>query len=820
MTINRLPAFIAALLLFSVLITSCGFFKGSADPRDLLEIRTGKYEPVEADYPGRKILALYKSSNGQTAKENEIFYHLSLPLEEMGFTIQYRDIDEGIPDANALKNVRTIITWFRDSSLSDPEAYIAFLNSAINSGRKVIVIGNFGAYQYRDEKEKYVRPALLNLPLSKLGLWYMGDWTDDASLLEVAGLDPSMVEAEAKQDASKSSFFYRFIKTDRDMNVYLSVRRKDKNYPPSPFIVTNKNGGFAFPGYIYKEDKDGKINFLLNLKDFLRESLFPKYTSEKVVLIADKNDYVSKGILVYTEDILHRVNIPYKTIDRAQFKNMVPGDLRQFSTALLILRNETELDPKILEEYLNGGGSIISLLAGDLTNLSSLLASTGVEGAAREKTGFRINAGFALGENLVPADDEEQWYPGSLLPDKDAAVMGTDYGGDTPLLWSADSHGGKVLVWNWDGFYRASLAGLILQSILYVRPAGAAPVIGAGHMFIDDWPLPMYDTVKKPLTITDTEFYTKIWWPEIKALFTQRSIPCSAHLIFNYNGVVSPPFTGAEFFASEKQSSLSSARDILSSDTELGFHGYNHMSLTLENTDVNMNNWPSLQAMESSLLEGKKLWVSLLGKETLPFGYVAVNNIISEDGIKALHNVFPSIKIISALKWGVEGETYTPLGPYEHIPGLYYIPRVSFGYRVTNEVKNLIISGANAFGFTSHFIHPDDVFDPYRSDNKNWEELKSEFTAILDFIKTHYPWIKWKSLRQLYYTLQEQDAINFSSRWKGPTLELTITPNTLFQLRMNRGPYKRITGALPVYTYGTMPVQILKAVQKHVEIEF
>ena len=67
--------------------------------------------------------------------------------------------------------------------------------------------------------------------------------------------------------------------------------------------------------------------------------------------------------------------------------------------------------------------------------------------------------------------------------------------------------------------------------------------MGFAHMFVDDWPCPMYDLVKEPYDYTDTYYYTKIWWPDVKSLFTKYNIPYSTYAVFNYNVIVEPPFT-------------------------------------------------------------------------------------------------------------------------------------------------------------------------------------------------------------------------------------------------------------------------------------
>jgi hypothetical protein len=138
--------------------------------------------PAGADFYGRRVLGLYKSSEGQTAGENEIFYYLSRPLSEMGLKIDYWDVDSGIPPQSSLKGVRAIISWFRGASMSDPEGYLKFLNSCVDSGRKVVVLDNFGAYQNR-KTGKYLDTGLINLTLGRLGLMYLGDWTDDSRIV-------------------------------------------------------------------------------------------------------------------------------------------------------------------------------------------------------------------------------------------------------------------------------------------------------------------------------------------------------------------------------------------------------------------------------------------------------------------------------------------------------------------------------------------------------------------------------------------------------------------------------------------------------------
>ncbi|RKX83810.1 MAG: hypothetical protein DRP58_08145, partial [Spirochaetes bacterium] len=62
----------------------------------LLVLFTGFNFAADTVYQ-KSVLALYKSSEGQTKAENEIFFYLSRPLTDMGLKIIYWDIDRGLP---------------------------------------------------------------------------------------------------------------------------------------------------------------------------------------------------------------------------------------------------------------------------------------------------------------------------------------------------------------------------------------------------------------------------------------------------------------------------------------------------------------------------------------------------------------------------------------------------------------------------------------------------------------------------------------------------------------------------------------------------
>ncbi len=768
----------------------------------------------------REILALYKSSEGQTEKENEIFFYLSRPLKQMGFTVRYWDIDKGIPDTRTVDRVRAVISWYRGAAMSRPEQYLEFLEGVMDRGIKVLVFDNFGAYQDRDSK-KYVPPTRLNLTLSRLGILYFGNWTQDAGVLKIVIKDSGMVEFQGSQDLQTSSLFYRFLQHDRNLKVYLSIKRTDRDYDPSPVIVTNRNGGFALSRYIYRME-GGKVKLLLNVEAFLEEALFPRAEQERVALLAESGDTATAKTLEYTLAVLRRAKLPFEVIEKEKLPLLVPGDLRPFTAAGLILKSDADLDPEVLEDLLEQGGGLVSLVGGNFQKLAPVLGQTRARGKPAAKVGYRFREGFLLGEGLSLEESTFLWLAGTTSPASDAEILAYSQKESHPLLWTVNRGNGRVLSWNWNGFLTGDFQGFILESFLYVRPVGIASTAGLGIVFVDDWPIPMFNVVKAPLSVKDTEFYTRQFWPDIKDFFSRRGIPYISYLVFNYNANIEPPFGGGEFFVAENQATVKIAREILESGQELGFHGYNHISLTEDKTKVNVAVWPSQQAMERSLEAAKREWIGLFGEHTLPHAYIAPNNIISETGIAALHNVFPSIKVMSFLRSGMGEETRSEFGPHPRFADVYLIPRTSSGYAFTPAVRQLTVAAASGAGIWAHFIHADDIFDLNRSRGMSWSELKDEFASMIDFVNKHYPWIRFVTLREAHESLQRQDDIGVEYRWlDGNRLEIRASsPGLSVRIRMNGYRLTRSNGAKVLYRYKQMPAIVLQMEGTLATLEF
>ncbi len=766
----------------------------------------------------KSVLALYKSSENQTKSENEIYFYMSRTLEEMGLKVVYWDIDRGIPGNSVTRYSRAVISWFRGPSMRNPEAYLDFLDNMIEQGKKVLILDNLGAYQNR-QTEAYVRPLRLNATLSKLGIMYHGDWTQNGDLVEIVSKDSSMVEYQGKQNAKLSAFFYHFIPSDKDLKVYLSINRKDKNYAPSPAIVANNNGGFAISRYIYRIE-NGAIKLLLNIPAFVKEVLFPAPVEQKIAIIVNPSQTDSVKILKYTESVLNRAKVKYRIIQPISFRGMVSYDLRPFSAVGLILDGDNGLNPAIFENYLQNGGNIVSLIGGRFNKLAPYLGIKETESDVRPSTGYRINRGFLTGENLSLDDRAFQWTPSGAKPVDNAQILATSYNKRVPLLWKTRIGNGNVLTWNWYDLKNGEFIGFILESFLYIQPASLAATPALSLVFLDDWPIPMYNVVKKPLSIIDTDFYTTIWWPDLKEMFIKWNQPFSSYLIFNYNATTDPPFEKGEFFVAKNNGSLLIANDHFSNNYELGLHGYNHMSLTRKTSELNAFVWSSLDNMEKAVMEAKEDWIRLFGEQNLPRTYVAPHNVISSEGIGVLHKVFPSIKAICTLYASDEEEEAYEFGPNPDHPEVYMLPRMSSGYHYSDETKRNTVSGIIGPGLWSHFTHADDIFDPSRGMGKDWAALKGDFNQLFSFVRINYPWLRPLNVYEGFRAMQEYDnsAVAFYNSGNRIIVN-TNNPGLIVRIRFEGRQIKKIEGGTLLYSYKSIDEAVIRTDETNLIIE-
>lgn len=247
----------------------------------------------------------------------------------------------------------------------------------------------------------------------------------------------------------------------------------------------------------------------------------------------------------------------------------------------------------------------------------------------------------------------------------------------------------------------------------------------------------------------DSEFMEKTWVPEFFGILKKHKIPMSFYVIFNYNMNLEPPFDVRDFFLSKSGLPMKLARKILAEGHEMGLHGMNHQSLTVERTALGEHSKPwDKKNIFRVMQAGREAWDRLFGKHTHPVSYVAPHNVIDGWGILALRKYFPSITVIGTLYQKGEYESDMDFGWNGNNPAAFNIPRASSGFAMTKENRNNVLFLASHIGVVSHFMHPDDYIDADRSFGyQGWPWMRRKFEEMIVFLKQNYPWMEWFQVR-------------------------------------------------------------------------
>jgi polysaccharide biosynthesis protein PelA len=93
----------------------------------------------------RRVLALYDGQEyPEGLQRSDVHKLLAMPLEYLGYAIDYLDVNIGLPDNLLTGQYAGIVTWFNSNTLSRPVVYRDWLLRQIDSGVKVAILGNLG----------------------------------------------------------------------------------------------------------------------------------------------------------------------------------------------------------------------------------------------------------------------------------------------------------------------------------------------------------------------------------------------------------------------------------------------------------------------------------------------------------------------------------------------------------------------------------------------------------------------------------------------------------------------------------------------------
>ncbi|MCJ8342487.1 MAG: DUF2194 domain-containing protein [Cetobacterium sp.] len=329
-----------------------------------------------------------------------------------------------------------------------------------------------------------------------------------------------------------------------------------------------------------------------------------------------------------------------------------------------------------------------------------------------------------------------------------------------PLMWTINYGKGKVFYNNSTLFQGKSFRGIMKQLISFIEDISFYPILNSKVVHIDDFPSPIpileNEIIRKEYNMNTKEFFNFIWWKDMMEIITKENLKITGFMIVDYNDKTTK--NTIVRINKETFNDLSKrGRELKSIGGELGVHGYNHYSLGIKN-EIDFKNygytsWEDIYSIKAGLRIVLEEIKDLYGENFDIYSYVAPSNLLSKTGKKALVDIFKNLKVLCGVFYGEKklGVLLQEVGRDPDFPNIYSLPRMSSGFLYTDINMWHIYNSIGAYGYVSHFIHPDDILDKKRAEGKSWEKLKIEFKKIFSTIDSNYSVLKPETQSEMTY---------------------------------------------------------------------
>ena len=215
----------------------------------------------------REVIAVYDGRYEREPHLSRIHKYVEMPLNHLGYTVSYFDVEKGLPEAPAMQRAAAVLTFF-DRPLSKPEVYLRWALAAAGQGLKIVILGSTGAGSTNEEV------AHFNTLLGHLGLQDTGDVVNATFRSKPVVKNPGVVEFELKLDPVVPAFdVVKPIRSDVRLHLTMSAI-KGTTKLESVLIATSPRGGMAADAFavVYEPLRD-RAKWVLNPFEFLRHAL-------------------------------------------------------------------------------------------------------------------------------------------------------------------------------------------------------------------------------------------------------------------------------------------------------------------------------------------------------------------------------------------------------------------------------------------------------------------------------------------------------------------------------------------------------------------
>ena len=480
------------------------------------------------------------------------------------------------------------------------------------------------------------------------------------------------------------------------------------------------------------------------------------------------SESISESVVVQSETLL---NAPYCIVyndETLRIKNNVEKTLqymkksyRTYNTALAginlsncetVLHTTAFLDHlgsiEDIEYYVQNGGKLILLQTLEPTSHFRVLhPHLGI----LHHNFFTETRGIQMTSNLLIGAKGKKFLYESLTDISLDIVLKNDLevyirnDQNLPIAWKAPFKQGHFVIFNANMLSEKMARGIIAGLLSISEETYIYPIFNSKTFYIDDFPAPLpegtIDVIYGEFERDLPDFFKSIWWPNMIKAANKYDLTYTGAMIQTYNDVVAPPFETSDTEA--LNTLIRFGRELIQSGGELGYHGYNHQSLTTDfaiSDSFGYNTWQDKEHMIDALTTLNE-YVQKAFPSYVITSYVPPSNVLSEVGRSALKKAVPTLVTINSL-YGEDGSERSYIQEFDvGEDQIINMPRITSGYFRTDTNEWGIANAINLHGVFSHFIHPDDVISTDRSQG-GWSDMYEEFEKFMGDIQARYPWLR------------------------------------------------------------------------------
>ena len=288
----RLPVMLVLLKLFAMIgATVPALAQAPAEPSsaqlDSAPLpQTPASTPVAAPAPGanaeagsiapqskpvkREILALYDGRYENEPHLSRIHKFAEMPLNYLGFSVVYWDIDKGLPEPQAIERFRGVLTWFEEP-LTRASDYLRWAQDTVRRGARYVILGSPGAQVAPDTLGD------INGLLSAIGLKHSGEFVDVTFSALPIVKNRDVLEFERKLDPVVNGFALIAAEAGDVVSHLTMATNKSAGAQSSVLVATSPRGGFVSDEYtIFYEPLRDRVNWVLNPFNFFKLAFGPE----------------------------------------------------------------------------------------------------------------------------------------------------------------------------------------------------------------------------------------------------------------------------------------------------------------------------------------------------------------------------------------------------------------------------------------------------------------------------------------------------------------------------------------------------------------